>query len=221
VTAPVALAGVLPAGSSEWTAPLDVSVADGEWLVVRTTPARSSPLLRICVGLQSRAAGTVSVLGEDPGQLSNAALGPFRRRLGTALQPDGLVSNMGVRRNLVVSLVYAGVCGAAEAEARAREGLEQFGLASWAEARPSDLPEDVRAIVAVVRAVARRPAVLVLEDPFAAVKSVQAAAMLRRCRALAPSALVTTFRRNEPLYDAADRIALWDSRGFTPAEAPR
>ena len=204
MTAPVALAGVLPAGSSEWTAPLDVSVADGEWLVVRTTPARSSPLLRICVGLQSRAAGTVSVLGEDPGQLSNAALGPFRRRLGTALQPDGLVSNMGVRRNLVVSLVYAGVCGAAEAEAR-----------------PSDLPEDVRAIVAVVRAVARRPAVLVLEDPFAAVKSVQAAAMLRRCRALAPSALVTTFRRNEPLYDAADRIALWDSRGFTPAEAPR
>jgi ABC-type nitrate/sulfonate/bicarbonate transport system ATPase subunit len=219
VTSPLVLAGVLPAVPGEWTAPLDLTMTEGEWLVVRTTPARSDPLLRICLGLHRIGAGSVTVLGESPGALTNAALGPFRRRLGAALQPDGLVSNLDVRRNLVVSLVYAGVCGAAEAETRAREGLEQFGLASFATARPSELPEDVRGIVAVVRAVVRRPSLLVLEDPFAAVKSVQAAALLRRCRALAPTALVTTFRRNEPLYEAADRIVLWDSRGFLPAEA--
>lgn len=219
MSVPLSLAGVLPAVPGEWSAPLDLAVAEGEWLVVRTTPARSDPLLRICLGLHGCAAGTVSVLGEDPGHLSNAALGPFRRRLGSSLQPDGLVSNLGVQRNLEVSLVYAGVCGAAEAATRTQEALERFGLSSWAPARPSDLPEDVRSIVAVVRAVVRRPALLVLEDPFAAVKSVQAAALWRRCRALAPTALVTTFRRNEPLYEAADRIVLWDSRGFLPAEA--
>lgn len=218
MSGPLTLGGVLPAIPGEWATPLDLMLAEGEWLVVRTTPARSEPLLRICLGLQASGAGAVAVLGEDPGRLSNAALGPFRRRLGAALQPDGLVSNLTVLRNLVVPLVYAGVCAPAEAEAKARDALALFGLSSWTEARPSELPEDVRGVVAVVRAVVRQPALLMLEDPFAAVKSVQAADLLRRCRALAPTALVTTFRRNEPLYEAADRIVLWDSRGFLPAE---
>lgn len=215
------LRAVLPAQRGEWSAPLDLEVAEGEWLVVRTTPARSESLLRTMVGLQSAAAGDVAILGEDPGRLGNAALGPFRRRLGVALQPDGLVSNLSVLRNVVVPLVYAGVCAPVEAEARALEALALFELTDWASARPAELPEDIRAVVAVVRAVARRPALLVLEDPLAAVKSVQASGLLRRCRSLAPTALVTTFRRNEPLYEAADRIVLWDSRGVVPVEADR
>jgi NitT/TauT family transport system ATP-binding protein len=223
VTAPAAasalvLDGALPSAEGEWAAPLDLAVADGEWLVVRTTPARSETLMRVCLGLAGVRAGRVAVLGEEPAHLRNAQLGPFRRRLGAALQPDGLVSSLPVRRNLVVPMVYAGVCGPADAERRADEALALFGLEVWAAARPAELPEDVRAIVAVVRAVVRRPAFLFLEDPFAAVKSVQAASLLRQCRTLAPTALVTTFRRNEPLYEAADRIALWDSRGFVPAE---
>lgn len=211
------LTGVLPHAATEWTAPLDLAVAPGQWLVVRTTPARSEALLRIVAGLRPAAAGTVRVLDQDPGALSSARLGGFRRRLGVALQPDGLVSSVPVLRNLVISLVYAGVCGPDEATARATEAMEAFGVAAWAGARPAELPEDVRAIVAVARAVLRGPSLLVLEDPLAAVKSVQAAAILRRARALAPTALVTTFRRNEPLYEAADVIALWDSRGFLPA----
>lgn len=217
VEVPLRLAGVLPAGSTEWTTPLDLTVTPGQWVVVRTTPARSEALLRIVVGLRAAASGTVRVLDQDPGAMGNARLGRFRRRLGTALQPDGLVSNVPVLRNLVISLVYAGVCGMDEAQARATTALASFGVEAWAGARPADLPEDVRAIVAVVRAVLRGPSLLVLEDPLAAVKSVQAASILQRCRALAPTALVTTFRRNEPLYDAADVIALWDSRGFLPA----
>jgi ABC-type transporter Mla maintaining outer membrane lipid asymmetry ATPase subunit MlaF len=218
-TAPaLLLEGVLPMADGEWNAPLDLTLAEGEWLVVRTTPARSEALLRICLGLAAARAGRVSVLGEDPGQLPNARLGPFRRRLGAALQPDGLVSNLPVLRNLVVPMVYSGVCAPPEAEQRATDALAQFGLESWRGSRPAELPEDVRAIVAVVRAVLRHPALCFLEDPFAAVKSVQAAGLLGQCRALAPTALVTTFRRNEPLYEAADRIALWDSRGFVPAE---
>lgn len=217
-SAPLTLTGVCPAPGREWDAPVDLTVQRGEWVTVRTTPARSEPLLRICVGLLAAARGTVDVLGQDPGRLPNAALGAFRRQLGAALQPDGLVSNLDVRRNLVVSLVYAGVCGPEEALARADEGLTAFELTPWAEARPAELPEDVRSVVAVVRAVVRRPALLVLEDPLAAVKSVQAEGLLRRCRRLAPTALVTTFRRNAPLYEAADRILLWDSRGLFPAE---
>jgi cell division transport system ATP-binding protein len=215
---PVSLRGVLPFRTGEWSAPLDLEVQDGQWLVVRTTPARSELLLRICLGLRGASTGSVSVNGVHPDRLTNAQLGPFRRRIGSALQPDGLVANLPVLRNLTVPLVYAGVYEPEEAEKRARAALEKFGLTEWAGVRPSDLPEDVRAIVALVRAVVRKPAVLFLEDPLAAVKSVQAASVLQLCRALAPTALVTTFRRNEPLYEAADAIALWDSRGFLPAE---
>lgn len=203
---------------SEWVEPVSFEVADGEWFVIRTTPARSGALLRLCCGLDEPAAGgTMEVLGEVPGALGRDAAFHFRRSLGVALQPDGLVSNLPLIRNLVVPLVYSGQRSPSEAAARAQVVLEMLDLGTYAQARPSELPPDVRQVAAIARALAPEPRVLVLEDPLNAVRSRMAAGVLARCKAAVPSAIITVFRRFEPLYEIADHLVLWDARGFVAA----
>ena len=203
---------------AEWTDAISFDVADGEWFVVRTTPARSAALLRLCVGLDEPAPpGVMTVFGVAPGALGRDAAFTFRRSLGVALQPDGLVSNLSLLRNLVVPLVYSGQRSPDEANTRARAVLEMLELTGWADARPSELPPDIRQVAAIARALAPEPRVLVLEDPLNAVRSRMAVAVLDRCKASVPSAIITVFRRFEPLYDIADHLVLWDARGFVAA----
>ena len=72
-------------------------------------------------------------------------------------------------------------------------------------------------MAAIARALAPEPQVLILEDPLNAVRSRMASAVLDRCKAAVPSAIITVFRRFEPLYDIADHLVLWDARGFVAA----
>ena len=203
---------------AEWAEPINVEVSDGAWVVVRTTPARSGALLRLCVGLDEPAApGVIKMLGEQPGLLGRDAAFNFRRALGVALQPDGLVSNLSLLRNLVVPLVYSGHRSPDAADTRARSMLDALSLLEWSDARPSDLPPDIRQVAALARALAPEPRVLLLEDPLSSVRSRQAMEVLHYCKRQVPTALVTTFRRSDPLYDVADALMLWDARGFVAA----
>ena len=203
---------------AEWTEPITIEVSDGAWVVVRTTPMRSGALLRLCVGLDEPALpGFIELLGERPGLLARDAAFAFRRALGVALQPDGLVSNLTLLRNLVVPLVYSGQRSPDDADRRARTVLDALSLLEWADARQSDLAPDIRQVAALARALAPEPRLLLLEDPLNAVRSRQAMEVLHYCKRQVPTALVTTFRRSDALYDVADALMLWDARGFVAA----
>ena len=95
--------------------------------------------------------------------------------------------------------------------------LDALSLLEWSDARPSDLPPDIRQVAALARALAPEPRVLLLEDPLSSVRSRQAMEVLHYCKRQVPTALVTTFRRSDPLYDVADALMLWDARGFVAA----
>lgn len=202
----------------EWTDAISFDVPIGKWFVLRTTPARSAALLRLCVGLdEPLPPGAVEVLGKRPGDLARDAAFNFRRALGVALQPDGLVSNLTLHRNLVVPLVYSGHRSPRDAADRARAVLDALNLAAYADARPSDLAPDVRQVAAIARALAPEPSLLLLEDPLNAVRSRVASEVFAYCRSQVPTAMVTSFRRSEPLYELADSLTLWDARGFVNA----
>lgn len=202
----------------EWTDVISFEVPVGTWFALRTTPARSAALLRLCVGLdEPLAPGVVEVLGKRPGDLGRDAAFNFRRALGVALQPDGLVSNLTLQRNLVVPLVYSGHRSPQEASDRAQAVLDALNLAAYADARPSDLTPDIRQVAAIARALAPEPSLLLLEDPLNAVRSRVAAEVFAYCRSQVPTAMVTSFRRSEPLYEIADSLTLWDARGFVAA----
>ena len=198
----------------EWTAPVNVDVPEGSFQVIRTTPLRSAPFFRLCVGLFAAGQGEVEVLGLDPSDLSRPDAQRFRRTLGVALLPDGLISNLSIRMNIVVPLVYNGAADVNQATKLADAALGECGLRNWANNRPASVPPDVRQQAVIARAIAHRPRLLLLEDPFSSVKSKDAAVLAGLCRASARTVVITTHRRNEALYQFADRTSFWDDRGY-------
>jgi molybdate transport system ATP-binding protein len=139
--------------------PLDVELDLGREVVALVGPsgAGKTTLLRAVSGLV-RATGRVSVDGEvwldsDRG----VDLPPEERSVGLVFQEYALFPHLTVRKNVEFGR-----------RARADGLLERFGLQGLADAKPGELSGGERQRVALARALARDPAVLLLDEPLAA-----------------------------------------------------
>jgi len=119
-----------------------------------------STLLRIVAGLLKPDAGSVELFGKDV-----AGVPPHRRSLGVVFQGLALWPHMSVRGNLALGL-DAIVPDAAERARRIADAAEQLGIARFLGARPGNLSGGERQRVALARALARRPSLLLLDEPF-------------------------------------------------------
>lgn len=216
MTIAVSVSGVLPATAvSEWSLPLTLDVPVGAFYVLRTTSARSYALFRLCVGLAVPAQGRVHVLGTEPAALGRRAAQLFRRALGVGLLPHGLISNLTLRLNVIVPLVYGGLFPPDDAARRADEALALCGLGTFASDRPADVPPEARQRAVIARAVARDPDLLLLEDPVWSVEASEADALLSLCRSRARTVIVATHRKDDVLARHADQAVLWDVHGLS------
>lgn len=218
MSAILAMTDVLPKKATvEWADPFTLNVPQGTWTVVRTTPERSHMLARILIGAQAISSGEVVVLGRPIGKISRSERRLLLSDMGVLLDPAGLLSNLSLVDNLVVPAVFRGSKGISLPRRHALDVFEELGIADYGKRRPADVPEDVRQIGALGRAIVGNPRLLVLENPMASVRSRVADDVWRICRALAPTAIITSFRRDEMLYSVADDLYLWDSAGLRRA----
>ena len=197
-----------------WDAPLSFAVPDGSFFLLQASPARAGTLLRLCLGMATARTGDVEVLGARPARLDRRASQRFRREVGTGLVPHGLISNLTLRMNVVVPLVYGGLAQPDEAARRADDAIAACGLARWADERPADAPPDARQRAVVARAIARAPRLLLLEDPVWSVDADVAAELLALCRARVRTVLVALPRRDDVVSRLADHVASWDDAAF-------
>lgn len=124
--------------------------------VLGPSGAGKSTLLRILAGLLEPTAGAVTV-GPGPGVA-----------VAMVFQDPRLLPWMTVQQNLAFALEAAGVAKS-EREARWRPLLETVGLSEVAGLRPAALSGGMAQRVGVVRALAMRPRLLLLDEPFGAV----------------------------------------------------
>jgi molybdate transport system ATP-binding protein len=191
--------------------------------------AGKTSVLRVAAGLLRPGEGLVEANGETWLDTRRGVdLPAERRRCGYVFQDYALFPHLSAWQNVAYPLT--GV-PRAERRARALALLERFGLADRAEARPRTLSGGERQRVAVARALARRPDVLLLDEPLSALDARTRAGAARQLAAVlreseAPAVLVT-----HDFVEAAqlgDRVGVMD-RGRvvqegTPSElaaAPR
>jgi len=126
--------------------------------LVGPSGAGKTSVLRVIAGLARPARGRV-VLGDGVwlDTTRGIALRPEERRVGLVFQEYALFPHLSVRANVA----YAG-------RERVPELLDRFRIAHLADARPPDLSGGERQRVALARALARDPAVLLLDEPLAA-----------------------------------------------------
>ncbi len=144
-------------------------------------------------------------------------LPPHRRRVGLVFQDYALFPHMTALANVMAGLTHL---PKAEREARARALLALVGLQGLEQRRPAELSGGQKQRVAVARALARDPAVLLLDEPFSALDRAVRVALYGeieaiRTRLACPIVLVT--HDFEEVARLADRVLVLE-RGRIIAE---
>ena len=141
-----------------------LDVAAGEVCAI-TGPSGSgkSTLLGLIAGLDRPSAGSITVAGVEITDLDEDALARFRREtLGYVFQSYHLIPTLTAAENVGVPLDLAGVSGT---PARVAELLAGVGLADRGHHYPAQLSGGEQQRVAVARALANKPALLLADEP--------------------------------------------------------
>lgn len=164
-----------------------------------------STLLRIIAGLEDPDAGAVRIDGADV-----AGVVAERRGVGMVFQRSLLFPHLSVLDNVAFAGRVAGVSRAA-ARSRARDYLAMVRLDGFGERSVEELSGGQEQRVAVARALAAEPAVLLLDEPFSALDPALRSDMHDLLEAVretvSPTIVLVTHDRDEAAR-AADRIAL-------------
>jgi putative ABC transport system ATP-binding protein len=153
--------------SSEVRAVDDVSLAiEPGQLVLLTGPSGSgkTTLLALMGALHRSTRGTVLFEGRDLAACSDGELARIRRRMGFVFQNFSLLSGLPVWENITYPLIPRGVNRSRRREL-AGELLSTLGMAEKFDARASELSGGEQQRVAVARALAGQPAVLLADEP--------------------------------------------------------
>jgi putative ABC transport system ATP-binding protein len=143
---------------------LDLTVVAGETVgIVGPSGSGKSSMMMIVGGLERPTGGSVRVAGRDLAGLGEDELALFRRdAVGIVFQSFHLVPTMSALENVTVPLEFA---GRRDAFARARAGLEAVGLGHRLDHFPSQLSGGEQQRVAVARAFATEPDLLLADEP--------------------------------------------------------
>ncbi len=149
-----------PEGETPALSDISFSVKEGEFVaVVGPSGCGKSTLLNLICGLLAPEAGEITLKG-------NPVLRE-RERIGYMLQKDHLFEWRSIYRNVILGLEIRRKC-TEETLARAEAMLEQYGLAPFRNARPSELSGGMRQRAALIRTLVLEPELLLLDEPFSA-----------------------------------------------------
>jgi molybdate transport system ATP-binding protein len=195
---------------------LDVAldVAAGEILaVLGPNGSGKSTLLRALSGLRPLDRGSIVLDGDvldDPA--TDTFVVPEARSVGVVFQEHLLFDHLSALENVAFGLRARGV-RTSDARTRARDRLERVGLADFAETRPSRLSGGQAQRVALARALAIDPALLLLDEPLAALDVRTRQDVRRSLRDhLATFPGVRVLVTHDPIdaYALADRVAIFE-----------
>jgi sulfate transport system ATP-binding protein len=176
-----------------------------------------STLLRIIAGLESPDVGTVEIAGAD-----STALPPQRRNVGFVFQHYAAFKHMTVAKNVAFGLEIR-KRPKADISRRVKELLELVHLEQFADRYPSQLSGGQRQRMALARALAVEPQVLLLDEPFGALDAQVRRELRDWLRRLHDEVHVTTVfvtHDQEEAMEVADEIVVINNGRVEQVGAP-
>ncbi len=138
---------------------VDIEVRDGEFLsLLGPSGCGKSTVLRLLAGLTAPTRGEIAWRGERP-------------TLSFVFQEPTLMPWANVFSNVWLPLRLKGV-SKEQARARVEEALDMVGLSAFAKAYPRELSGGMKMRASIARALVTRPAVLLMDEPFAALDEI-------------------------------------------------
>jgi putative ABC transport system ATP-binding protein len=144
--------------------PLDLDVADGRCLaIIGPSGSGKSTLLGLIAGLDAASSGTITIGGTDITKLDEDRLARLRgEKVGFVFQFFHLVPSLTAKENIQVPMEIAGRRDAAE---RAQALLDEVGLHDRGHHYPSQLSGGEQQRIAIARALANDPPLILADEP--------------------------------------------------------
>ncbi|WP_428262642.1 ABC transporter ATP-binding protein [Haliangium sp.] len=197
-------------------------VAEGELLaLLGTSGCGKTTTLKMINRLVEPSAGVITVAGRDTSTVDPVQL---RRSIGYVFQGIGLFPHLSVAQNVAAVPRLLGWSGA-DIGARVNELLDLVGLPAddYAARKPSELSGGQRQRVGVARALAARPKVLLMDEPFGALDPITRDTMQEELssirRRLGITIVLVTHDMTEALL-LGDRVAVMDSGRIERIDTP-
>lgn len=187
---------------------ISLDIAAGEYVaIVGPSGCGKSTLLNLLGAIDRPSAGTITIAGRDVSTLGDAEATRFRlTQIGFVFQRFYLMPTLTAAENVELPMAEARL-PRAERAARARELLRYVGLEGRAGHRPFQLSGGEQQRVAVARALANRPALLLADEPTGELDARTGAEMIRMFAQLnADGTTLVVVTHDEELARAARRV---------------
>lgn len=185
---------------------ISLDVNEGEFLCfLGPSGCGKTTLLRAIAGLDIQTSGSVHQAGRD---ISN--LPPAERDFGIVFQSYALFPNLTIARNIAFGLENTGV-EKSEINRRVTELLELMGLPEQADKYPAQLSGGQQQRIALARAIAMSPGLLLLDEPLSALDAKVRVHLRHEMKDLQRKLKVTTImvtHDQEEALSMADRIVV-------------
>ena len=144
--------------------PLDFSIASGEFVaIVGPSGSGKSTLLGLLAGLDAPSTGSILIDGVDITRLTEDGLAKLRgEKIGFVFQFFHLVPSLTAFENVLIPMEIA---RRRDATVRAKQLLEEVGLTDRAHHYPSQLSGGEQQRIAIARALANDPAIVLADEP--------------------------------------------------------
>ncbi|KQU57016.1 iron ABC transporter ATP-binding protein [Rhodococcus sp. Leaf278] len=208
---------------------IDLDLGDGEMLaVLGPSGCGKTTLLRSIAGLHRIDAGRITSDGRDLSVAGRVQVPPEKRGIGLMPQEGGLFPHLTVRRNIEFGLrtgfLRPYLSGRAERMRRVDEMLELVGLPDAGGVQPSELSGGQQQRIALARALAPAPSVVLMDEPFAALDAGLRTSIRQDVRELLQASktasILVTHDRAEAL-GTADRVAVLLGGRCAQIDTPR
>ena len=196
-------------GTDTWAVRnVSLEIAEGEFVaVLGESGSGKTTLVKMINRLVDADEGTVIVAGKDV-RASDAV--QLRRTIGYVIQQVGLLPHLTIADNIAMVPTLLGWTDAAKA-ARVTELLALVGLPEMAARFPHQLSGGQRQRIGLARALAARPKLMVLDEPFGALDPITRVALQGELRRVHKELALTSVMVTHDIVEAltlADRIAV-------------
>ena len=188
---------------------ISFKVNKGEFLAIMgSSGSGKSTMMNILACLDSQYEGTYILDGIDISKLSENQLSEIRnKKIGFIFQSFNLLPRLSALENVELPLVYSSV-PKAERHKRAAELLEMVGLKDRMHHKPNELSGGQRQRVAIARAIAKKPKLLLCDEPTGALDYKTGKLVLKLlydiCKTTNTTVIIIT--HNKAISKMADRV---------------
>lgn len=201
---------------------VSIVVEEGEFLtVIGRSGCGKTTMLRVINGLQKPDSGKVYAAGEGVGE---ADLIRLRRKIGYVIQNKGLFPHMTVEKNIIYVPVISGQKDKRQNRKLAEELIGLVGLErEMLDRYPEELSGGQQQRVGIARALASRPKLLLMDEPFGALDEITKRAMQNELLALQKKLGMTVVFITHDIREAmklGDRVLVMEQGKIAQCDTP-